>query len=195
MTPAFNRKTLLSQIGLSRLRVGPKFLAALCLGSIGWVGAGHPVQAQEGWLLFENSPAKEMANALEGWSLPTKPAVTRNAAGREVVGKSDRPKVPLFAYGTVVTTGFTGVRAKVPYVYADGRTVPAPLVAMDFIDPNGAAANLLGVDGIGYDFNGSEFTRAANFAPWYREEKLDVLPIRQTRLGNERPFFRVKVLL
>ena len=161
MTPAFNRKTLLSQIGLSRLRVGPKFLAALCLGSIGWVGAGHPVQAQEGWLLFENSPAKEMANALEGWSLPTKPAVTRNAAGREVVGKSDRPKVPLFAYGTVVTTGFTGVRAKVPYVYADGRTVPAPLVAMDFIDPNGAAANLLGVDGIGYDFNGSEFTRAA----------------------------------
>ncbi len=159
MTMTSDRKAQRISYGLSGLRMSPKLLLTLCLGAAGFVGSGQGTSAQQGWLLLDNAQPQVAANPAVGWTLPAKPVSTRNAAGREVLGQSARPSARLFAYGTVVTTGFSGVRAKEPYTYADGRTVPAEPVALDFIDPNGAAANLLAADGIGYGYNASEMTR------------------------------------
>lgn len=128
------------------------------------LAVGLPAQramAQASWLLPDVAAQPVEVNSGISWTLPAKPAYTRNAAGREVIGKTDRPVVPLFAYGTTVTTGFPGVLTKTPYTYADGRTVPAQAPAFDFIDPNGASAILLGTDGIGFGFDASELTRPA----------------------------------
>lgn len=117
--------------------------------------------AQTSWILPNQTAEPLQANGGISWTLPSKPAYTRNAAGREVIDATDRPEVPLFAYGTTVTTGFPGVISKEPYVYADGRTVPAEALALDFIDPNGASAVLLAMDGIGFGYDASEVTRPA----------------------------------
>jgi hypothetical protein len=159
MTMTHDCKTLTILNGKFGCRAGSKIVLTLWLGAFSWAASSQNSHAQDGWLLLDNATPKVTENANAGWSLPAKPVTVRNAAGREVLGKSQRPDVPLFAYGTVVTTGFSGVRTQEPYEYADGRTDPAARVALDFIDPNGAAANLLGVDRIGYSFNATEVTR------------------------------------
>lgn len=69
--------------------------------------------------------------------------------------------MPLFTNGTVVTTGFPGVKAKKPYVYRDGRTRVGDDEDYLFLDPSGVSAVLLMADDIGFAMNGSELTQPA----------------------------------
>lgn len=96
-----------------------------------------------------------------GWVLPNKPPYVRSASGRKTISKTDRPDVTLFANGTVVTTGFPGVKAKKPYIYRDGRTRVGDDEDYLFLDPNGVSAVLLMADDIGFAMNGSELTQPA----------------------------------
>lgn len=92
------------------------------------------------------------------WSAPSKPPVVRSASGRQLVVPADRPSAALFSDGTIVTTGFPGLRELEPFVYRDGRTKLGSDEDYLTIDLNGASAILLRSDNIGFAPNASEIT-------------------------------------
>lgn len=118
--------------------------------------------AQSSWQL-PNTASQSITerNGQNGWVLPNKIPYVRSASGQKIISKTDRPDMPLFANGTVVTTGFPGVMAKKAYIYRDGRTRIGDDDDYLFIDPNGVSAVLLKADDIGFGMNGSELTQPA----------------------------------
>lgn len=139
--------------GISRHLLSASLLA-LCVST--------QASAEVKWLLptpVQSDIEIETDVARTGWQLPTRPAFVRDSAGRERVTKTERPDIPLFDPGTVVTTGFSGTILKKPL---SPRGQPEPDrddPKFRFLDPNGVVAALTGADGIGFAYNGAELTR------------------------------------
>lgn len=117
---------------------------------------------QSNWQIpLENAQDSSSRSGTTGWSIPNKPPFVRSASGRKIITKSERPEIPLFAPGTIVTTGFPGNIDVDPYIYKDGRTTLGMPEDYLFIDPNGESATLLFTDDIGFSMGGMELTQPA----------------------------------
>jgi len=133
-------------------------VTALCMAVL-------PVMAQADvtWQLpTAVQSAAEVARPVQrrNWRTPSRPPFVRDAAGRAQIAPADRPPVPLFDLGTVVTTGFSGTVLKRPLTRPGQVEPDLDALRYRFLNPNGAVATLLGADGIGFAHNGAELTRA-----------------------------------
>lgn len=134
--------------------------AGLCL--LAGISA-DPARAEVKWILptAVQSPAEKASGVTrDGWILPGRPPSVRDAAGREHLLPSDRPSLPLFDQGTVVTSGFGGWVLRKPFVRRDQPRPDLEAPRYRYLDPNGTVATLLGTDALGRNFDGSEIDRA-----------------------------------
>lgn len=94
------------------------------------------------------------------WITPSGNPISRNAVGFESLKPSQRPRLPLFDLGTVVTTGFSGTIVKKPSLPKDAPQPNLKDAKYAYLDPNGTVAHLRSMDGLGFAPNGAEISRA-----------------------------------
>lgn len=147
----------------------------ICVGLFA-VGIMGSQTGANGWVLPNGTNAQDLVSdapkveaSQTGWILKTvakpKPTVEKvyDAAGNERIVLSKRPVDELFNAGSVVVTGFSGVRTLTPRLDPDLTAEErAAILASDdlkFIDLDGQSASLTQINNIGYGFNGNQVTQ------------------------------------
>lgn len=143
----------------------PQFSKGMIASSIllGALMQTTPAFSQGVWLLpspIESTAEAELDVDRPGWTLPKRPPFVRDAAGRAKVTGAERPELPLFEHGTVVTTGFSGWILRAPMIRKDQPRPDPESPRFRFLNPNGTVANLLASDDLGFAYNAAEVTRA-----------------------------------
>ena len=140
--------------------------------------------SQVKWLLptpVQSAQEQKTQVPRTAWQLPNKPPYVRDAAGAAQISPTDRPSLPLFDIGAVVTTGFSGIFHKKPLIRRDAPLPDPDDPQFQFLNPNGAVATLIGTDRIGFAFNGVELTRV----PYDKILARDVGQVFGVALDNE----------
>ncbi len=144
--------------------MGFQCLKIAVLGGLGVLLPATFSSAQEvKWLLptaIQSNEEQETTPDRPQWRTPSGNPIARNAAGFESLKRSDRPVLPLFDLGTVVTTGFGGTVIKKPLLPKDAPKPDLSDPKYAFLNPNGTVAHLRSMDGLGFAPNAAEISRA-----------------------------------